>query len=236
MMQMNIERVINATGSLLIWLVMILAAVILVGLIVIAVNAIGQGIKEMDRKGKRKMQITTLPKDDVKRGEIYYISRGGYNTGSEQQADRPGVIVSNDKNNKNSQTLEVVYLTTQPKNELPTHCTIRSTGRVSTVLCEQIHTVAVERIGKYIGVCTAQEMQNIDIGLMISIGLGDAGGATKDKTVVTDQKEEKKAEEKKTEEKVQTETNEELIKTRTERDIFKKLYEQMTERLLERRE
>lgn len=121
------------------------------------------------------MQITTLPKDDVKRGEIYYISRGGYNTGSEQQADRPGVIVSNDKNNKNSQTLEVVYLTTQPKNELPTHCTIRSTGRVSTVLCEQIHTVAVERIGKYIGVCTAQEMQNIDIGLMISIGLGDAG-------------------------------------------------------------
>lgn len=34
------------------------------------------------------MQITTLPKDDVKRGEIYYISRGGYNTGSEQQADR----------------------------------------------------------------------------------------------------------------------------------------------------
>ena len=86
------------------------------------------------------MQITTLPKDDVKRG------------------------------------LEVVYLTTQPKNELPTHCTIRSTGRVSTVLCEQIHTVAVERIGKYIGVCTAQEMQNIDIGLMISIGLGDGGG------------------------------------------------------------
>jgi hypothetical protein len=58
------------------------------------------------------------------------------------------------------------------------------------------------------------------------------GGATKDKTVVTDQKEEKKAEEKKTEAKVQTEMNEELIKTRTERDIFKKLYEQITERLI----
>ena len=35
MMQMNIERMINATGSLLIWLVMILAAVILAGLIII---------------------------------------------------------------------------------------------------------------------------------------------------------------------------------------------------------
>lgn len=138
------------------------------------------------------MQITTLPKDDVKRGEIYYISRGGYNTGSEQQADRPGVIVSNDKNNKNSQTLEVVYLTTQPKNELPTHCTIRTTGRVSTALCEQIHTVAVERIGKYIGVCTAQEMQNIDIGLMISIGLGDGGGRQRTKQLSLIRKKRKK--------------------------------------------
>lgn len=138
------------------------------------------------------MQITTLQKDDVKRGEIYYISRGGYNTGSEQQADRPGVIVSNDKNNKNSQTLEVVYLTTQPKNELPTHCAIRSTGRVSTVLCEQIHTVAVERIGKYIGVCTAQEMQNIDIGLMISIGLGDGGGRQRTKQLLLIRKKRKK--------------------------------------------
>lgn len=138
------------------------------------------------------MQITTLLKDDVKRGEIYYISRGGYNTGSEQQADRPGVIVSNDKNNKNSQTLEVVYLTTQPKNELPTHCTIRSTGRVSTVLCEQIHTVAVERIGKYIGVCTAQEMQNIDIGLMISISLGDGGGRQRTKQLSLIRKKRKK--------------------------------------------
>lgn len=138
------------------------------------------------------MQITTLPKDDVKRGKIYYISRGGYNTGSEQQADRPGVIVSNDKNNKNSQTLEVVYLTTQPKNELPTHCTIRSTGRISTVLCEQIHTVAVERIGKYIGVCTAQEMQNIDMGLMISIGLGDGGGRQRTKQLSLIRKKRKK--------------------------------------------
>ena len=47
MMQMNIERMINATGSLLIWLVMILAAVILAGLIIIVAKAISQGIKDM---------------------------------------------------------------------------------------------------------------------------------------------------------------------------------------------
>ena len=38
--------------------------------------------------------------NDIKRGEMFYISRGGasYN-GSEQHADRPAVVVSNNKNN-----------------------------------------------------------------------------------------------------------------------------------------
>lgn len=93
----------------------------------------------------------------IRRGEIFYISRGTF-YGSEQRPHRPAVIVSNNKNNKNSPIVEVVYLTTQPKNNLPTHCTIRSTGRISTALCEQVHSVAVERIGTYIGKCSDKEM------------------------------------------------------------------------------
>ena len=34
---------------------------------------------------------------------------------------RPAVIVSNDKNNAKSNTVEVVYMTTKPKTDLPTH-------------------------------------------------------------------------------------------------------------------
>lgn len=81
--------------------------------------------------------------DNIKRGEMFYISRGGasYN-GSEQHSDRPAVVVSNDKNNENSNVVEVVYMTTQPKTDLPTHVTVRSTGRPSTVLCEQVYSVA----------------------------------------------------------------------------------------------
>ena len=79
--------------------------------------------------------------NDIKRGEMFYISRGGasYN-GSEQHADRPAVVVSNNKNNENSNVVEVVYMTTQPKTDLPTHVTIRSTGRISTALCEQVYS------------------------------------------------------------------------------------------------
>lgn len=37
--------------------------------------------------------------DDIRRGEIFYIARGGATNGSEQFADRPAVVVSNDENN-----------------------------------------------------------------------------------------------------------------------------------------
>lgn len=77
--------------------------------------------------------------DDIRRGEIFYIARGGATNGSEQFADRPAVVVSNDENNKHSGVIEVVYMTTQPKTDLPTHVTVRSTGRLSTVLCISIH-------------------------------------------------------------------------------------------------
>jgi len=106
----------------------------------------------------------------IKRGDIFYIARGG-TCGNEQQADRPAVVVSNNKGNENSGVIEVVYLTTQPKTDLPTHAVIRSTGRVSTVLCEQVTTVSTDRIGGYIGQCTAPEIKNIDTALMISLEL-----------------------------------------------------------------
>lgn len=42
-------------------------------------------------------------------------AEGASYNGSEQHADRPTVVVSNNKNNENSNVVEVVYMTTQPK-------------------------------------------------------------------------------------------------------------------------
>lgn len=96
---------------------------------------------------------------------------GGAVTGSEQYADRPAIIVSNNECNKHSSVIEVVYITTQPKADLPTHVTIRSTGRTSIALCEQVSSISTDRVNNYIGQVTDQEMKNIDIALMISLGL-----------------------------------------------------------------
>lgn len=107
----------------------------------------------------------------MKRGQIYYIRTTYNEEGSEQRGDRPAVIVSNDANNQHSETVEAVYMTTQPKHDLPTHVYIRSALKPSTVLCEQIFTVSKQRVGGLIGELTAAELQNLDNALAISLGL-----------------------------------------------------------------
>lgn len=199
---------------------------------------------------------------EIRRGEIFYISRGGVTShGNEQFADRPAVVVSNDKNNENSGVIEVVYMTTQPKTDLPTHVTVRSTGRISTVLCEQVYSVAVERVGTYIGQCSDAEMQNIDIALMISLQL-DGNTKTSKKYTETIAKQEEeikglreqlasakedvakwqnyqwqqdKAEAAVKPEQVQTASvtpSEALIRAETERDTYKTLYERLFNKLV----
>lgn len=111
----------------------------------------------------------------IKRGEIYYIepSKTLQTTGSEQRANRPGIVVSNDNNNQNSGTIEIVYLTTQPKTVLPTHVEIRSANRTSTALCEQVQAVSVDRLNDLMGACSEAEMKQIDDALIVSLDIGN---------------------------------------------------------------
>lgn len=111
----------------------------------------------------------------IKRGDIYYIRDTRQTVGSEQRADRPAVIVSNNRNNANSTVYEVVYMTTQPKTDLPTHFIIHSSLKPSTVLCEQISSAYEERIGEWIGSLTPDEMKELDRCLAISLGIEAAG-------------------------------------------------------------
>lgn len=107
----------------------------------------------------------------MKRGEIYYIAPSPAVTGSEQVGGRPGIIVSNDIGNKHSAVVEVVYTTTQIKRPLPTHVEITSTPRKSLALCEQIITVAKQRVGEYVGKLSEKEMELVNRALAISLGL-----------------------------------------------------------------
>lgn len=178
--------------------------------------------------------------DNIKRGEMFYIKRMGDEVGCEQIAGRPAIVVSNDMNNANSSTIEVVYLTTQPKTDLPTHVTIRSTGRMSTALCEQVSSVSTDRISGYIGECNDVELKNIDIALSISLGLDGDIKTSKKYTETIKQQEEELEKLKEQLSKANTIASSEntditsakLLQMETERNIYKSLYEQFVNKLL----
>lgn len=115
---------------------------------------------------------------NIRRGDIFYILPGSC-VGSEQQAGRPAIIVSNDACNRNSSVVEVVYLTTQPKKDLPTHVTIRSSPKGGTALCEAIYSVSTERLSDYAGHVTNEEMAALEIAMLISLGIQLAGETTR---------------------------------------------------------
>lgn len=166
--------------------------------------------------------------NEVKSGDIYYIVNNYQEEGSEQRAGRPAVVVSNDKGNQHSNVIEVVYLTTQPKTDLPTHIDIKSANRPSIALCEQISSVSKERLGNYIGSCTKYELDMLAAGMMISLGIDFP---TPKVVQPQEKKEEKKAAETVLPVK-QAVTYDEFIKVQTERDTFVRLYRELLEKLI----
>lgn len=104
---------------------------------------------------------------EVKRGQIWYADLSPVR-GSEQGGLRPVVIVQNDIGNRYSPTVIAVPLTTQVKNDLPTHATVME---YSTALCEQVKTIDKSRLKKCIGKCNITEMAAIDKALKISLNL-----------------------------------------------------------------
>ena len=157
---------------------------------------------------------------DVKRGDVVYIKKGGITTGSEQFADRTAVIVSNNIGNKNSECVEIVYLTTQKKAYLPTHTEVVARVK-STALCEQIYTVSKDRIKEYIRSCTDAEMRDIDKALAVSIGLNIEPVKVENAPVENVEPAP-----------VVSSIDEDAIKIKAERDIYKKLYEDMLDRMV----
>lgn len=109
----------------------------------------------------------------VTRGQIYFV-KDNHNimpVGSEMWPCRPAVIVSNDIANKYSNVVNVVYLTTAKKKNIPTHISVRLGGRLSVAICEQITSVSKERLDEYIGQCTGKEMRDIDSAMQLALSI-----------------------------------------------------------------
>ena len=148
---------------------------------------------------------------EIHRGDIYHVMPLDTGTGSEQRADRPAVIVSNELNNRYSPNVEIVFLTSQKKKSLPTHVPVMCYVP-STALCENILTISKERLGTFIKSCTKTEFENIDNALLVSLGIDIISSADKEES--------------------QRVSSSERTSAEVKRDLYKRLYEQILDKLM----
>lgn len=153
---------------------------------------------------------------DLKRGEMFFIQKSTdyVECGSEIYSGRPAIIVSNQNLNAVSKTVEVVYLTTKEKYDSKLHVRIQSI-KPSVAICEQITTVAKERIGDYYGTCTEEEMRKIDAAMAKSLSLkleGDSENALSPEEA--------------------SKLSERAARAEAERDIYKKMYDELLTKAL----
>lgn len=134
----------------------------------------------MSRKHKKPTTGTVMARTP-RRGEIWLVvDRDRKHNGREQEkvyessvqgGTRLCIIVSNDTGNLHAPVVEVVYTTTRDKHRLPTHFHVESTPEPSTVLCEQIMTVAKKDLTTYYGSLTLNERCQLNRCLKVSLGL-----------------------------------------------------------------
>ena len=109
----------------------------------------------------------------ISRGDIYMVEIRD-SKDSEQSGIRPAVIIQNDTGNTYSPTTIVAFVTSRHKKNLPTHVSLhcRELSKKSMVMLEQIRTISVKRLLRYVCTLNKQDMKRVDQALRISVDCG----------------------------------------------------------------
>ena len=112
---------------------------------------------------------------EINRGDIFYADLSPV-VGCEQGGVRPVLVVQNDVGNKYSPTVIIAAITSQlSKAKLPTHIELSRDkyclAKDSVVLLEQIRTLDKRRLKEKISFIDELSMKQIDVAIMISLGI-----------------------------------------------------------------
>ena len=102
---------------------------------------------------------------------VYLIDLGENNDNNIQSGIRPCICVSNDINNTWSNNVQFVPLTTQHKNNLPTHYVLKKQNysflkEDSVVLAEQLNICSIENVVRFLGRVNKDDINKITSYLM----------------------------------------------------------------------
>lgn len=108
----------------------------------------------------------------MNRGEIWLVNFDP-TIGSEIKKTRPAIILSGRPFNRLRRTLVVVPLSsTHDQTEFPLLIAIRSSGRPSVAVVDQIKAAAKERFIRKLGVASSDELERISDAVATLLSLG----------------------------------------------------------------
>ena len=107
---------------------------------------------------------------DIRRGQMWWWSCPDHDREHIQQGTRPVVVVSNDTCNQSSGVITVVPMTTSVKKPYPQQVPLIVDGNVSIALADQITSIPVSELHRYI--CDLKDFQVDQVDRAIAIQLG----------------------------------------------------------------
>lgn len=108
---------------------------------------------------------------EIRRGSIYWWDCPEHHRKHIQQGVRPVVVVSNDACNEASGVVTVVPFSTKAKKAYPQQVPVIFDESVSIALCDQITSVPVEELSRYICDLRSFQMEHIDKAIAVQLGL-----------------------------------------------------------------
>ena len=112
---------------------------------------------------------------NMQRGEVWWVDFEP-SIGSEIQKKRPAIVVSNNKNNENSNRVVVVPLTLSTHKCYPSEALItvikKSEGHTkSKAMADQIMTADKKRLFQLMGQVSVQDMRKVEDAIKLHLGL-----------------------------------------------------------------
>ena len=107
---------------------------------------------------------------EIRRGSVYWWNCPDHNRRHIQEGIRPVVVVSNADCNHFSGVVTVVPFSTKVKRPFPQQVPVVLPDGLSLALCDQVTSIPVEELGRYICDLASYQIDQIDVALAIQLG------------------------------------------------------------------